>query len=167
MTVRVQVSCLALRENKIAMIQKRNPAYKTYQKYIPPGGHVEFSETLEQACRREVEEETGLIVSGLELKGVVTFLREDYHSVCFFFLAQHAEGSLVSNEPDKQSSHWIELDGIEENDKVPGYHKDFLRYILKENKYLNARVQWYQPDDRLEWTIMDENHHMENPGVMQ
>ncbi|AZN43894.1 NUDIX domain-containing protein [Paenibacillus albus] len=139
------------------MIQKLNPAYKTFQKYIPPGGHVEFSEKLEEACAREVEEETGLIVSNLELKGVVTFLREEYHSVCFFFVARKVEGELASNEPDKQSSHWIDLDGIDNNAKVPGYHKDFLKYMLTENKFLNARVEWLSPDDRVEWTIMEPN----------
>lgn len=157
MNVRVQVSCIAIKDNKIAMIKKLNPAYKTFEMYIPPGGHVEFSEKLEDACTREVEEETGLIVSNLELKGVVTFIRLEYHSVCFFFLAHNVEGELVSNEPEKQSSHWIEFEGIDKNEKVPGYHKDFLRYMLNENKYLNARVEWLLPDDRVEWSIIDQN----------
>lgn len=152
MSIKVQVSCLAIKDNNIAMIKKLNPAYKTFQKYIPPGGHVEFSEKLEEACIREVEEETGLIVSDLELKGVVTFLRGDYHSVCFFFFAHKVDGVLVSNEPDKQSSHWVELDEIDNNEEVPGYHKDFLRFMLKDNKYLNARVEWLPPNGRVEWS---------------
>lgn len=137
------------------MIEKLNPAYKTYRKYIPPGGHVEFSEKLEEACAREMEEETGLIVSDLDMRGAVTFLREGYHSVCFFFIAHHVEGELVSNEPDKQTAHWVELEGIEDNEKVPGYHKDFLRYMLQEHGYMNARVEWFLPEDRVEWTIME------------
>ncbi|WP_308636423.1 NUDIX domain-containing protein [Paenibacillus silvisoli] len=154
MTVRVQVSCLAMKDNQIAMIQKLNPAYKTYQKFIPPGGHVEFGERLEEACAREVAEETGLLVSELELKGVVTFLRADYHSVCFFFLAHRVEGVLESCEPEKQSSHWVDLAGIGRNEKVPGYHRDFLKVMLEEGSYLNGQVEWDAVDDRVAWSIV-------------
>jgi 8-oxo-dGTP diphosphatase len=85
-----------------------------------------------------------------------TFLRADYHSVCSFFIAHNVGGELASNEPDKQISHWVDLDGIDDNIKVPSYHKDFLRHMIKENRYLNAHVEWLPPNDRVEWSINEQ-----------
>lgn len=142
MTIKVQVSCLAIKDNKIAMIKKQDPKYSTYNMFTPPGGHVEYLESLEQACIREMLEETNLKIQNIELKGVITFLTPewDYHSVCFLFLTYDVEGELKSNEPEKQTSHWVNLIDIESNNLVPDYHRAFIRYILNEKKFLNAQV---------------------------
>lgn len=156
-SVRVQVSCIAMRDGKIAMIKKLSPAYKTYGLFIPPGGHVEPTETIEQACVREMREETGLVVSSLEMVGVITFLNNSigYHSVCFLLIGHEVNGTLSTTEPEKQTAHWVELDGIGGNGQVPGYHRDFLDHILNRRGFLNARVEWLPPDDRASWTIVE------------
>lgn len=156
-SVRVQVSCIAVRDGKIAMIKKLNPAYKTYNKFIPPGGHIEFGETVEQACIREMREETGLDVSALEMVGAITFLhrKADYHSVCFLLLAREVSGTLSTTEPDKQTAHWVEVADIGDNESVPGYHRDFLQYIFNRRSFLNARVEWLPEDDQASWTIAE------------
>lgn len=43
---------------KILLIKRRNDPYKDY--WALPGGYVEEGEDLEQAARRELEEETGI-----------------------------------------------------------------------------------------------------------
>ncbi|TMV49432.1 NUDIX hydrolase [Paenibacillus mesophilus] len=156
-SVRVQVSCIAVRDGKIAMIKKLNPAYKTYGLFIPPGGHVELTETIEEACVREMREETGLEVSGLNMVGVITFLNNqaDYHSVAFLMLAREVIGTLSTTEAEKQTAHWVELDGIGSNEKVPGYHRDFLDHIFNRRGFLNARVEWLPPYNQAKWTIVD------------
>lgn len=155
MNIRVQTSCIIVKDNHIAMIKKKDPKYRTYNKYIPPGGHVENFEKLESACIREVKEETNLIVDKLELKGIVTFLgyKDNYHSVCFFYVAKEVKGNLLSNEPEKQTSHWLSLDNIQSNENMTDYHKAILKEIIDKDKFANANIEWMPPNDELKWII--------------
>ncbi|MFJ7405872.1 MULTISPECIES: NUDIX domain-containing protein [unclassified Lysinibacillus] len=151
--IKVQVSCIAIKDNKIAMVKKVNKNYSTFNQYIPPGGHVENFENLEDACSREVQEETGLSVSNLELKGVVTFKNyiKNTHSVCFFFLTNDVTGKLISNEIDKQTSHWINLTEVFTNKSVPIYHKAFLKEMLINNRFINGKV--ITKNEGVEWSV--------------
>jgi 8-oxo-dGTP diphosphatase len=60
------VDIIIIMNNRIVLIQRRNPPYK--DQWALPGGFVEVGETVETAAVREAHEETGLDV---ELKGLV------------------------------------------------------------------------------------------------
>jgi 8-oxo-dGTP diphosphatase len=53
--------------------------------WCPPGGGVEFGETIEAALKREFFEETGLIVSIGKFLGIYEFINEPLHAVELFY----------------------------------------------------------------------------------
>jgi len=76
-------------DGKIVLIQRRNPPYG----WAIPGGFIDYGENAEDAARREIREETGLDVIGLELFGVYSDPDRDprFHTLTVVFTAQ-AEG---------------------------------------------------------------------------
>ncbi len=68
-----------------------------------PGGHLEFFESIETCGRREVFEETGLVIQNIR-RGPYTndiFEKEGRHYVTLFLIADAAGGELAVKEPEK------------------------------------------------------------------
>lgn len=64
-----------------------------------PGGHVERYESLEESCVREMKEETGLIVSGLEFCGVFEWNvpAENVRHLAILYRSRSFSGTLLSS----------------------------------------------------------------------
>jgi 8-oxo-dGTP pyrophosphatase MutT (NUDIX family) len=89
----------------------------------PPGGRHEPGESLEEAVRREVAEETGVV--GVEVHGsvaelhkVFTFAGADYHSHEHYFVctASGTEARIPARDPLEQAGivgvEWVPLDDL-------------------------------------------------------
>lgn len=72
--------------------------------WIVPGGHVEFGETIEDAARREIKEETNLDIEIVKFLGFKEAIhtKYDYHTVIFFFLAKALNGIDLDRATDKK-----------------------------------------------------------------
>jgi len=73
-----------------------------------PGGHLEFGESVEDCARREVLEETNLILKNLRLGPFTNnvFESENKHYVTLFILAAPASDTLKTMEPQK-CERWV------------------------------------------------------------
>ena len=72
--------------------------------WIIPGGKVEFGETIEEAVRREIKEETNLDV---EISRFLCFkeavhTKYNYHTVIFFFLAKPMNEKITTDSAIKE-----------------------------------------------------------------
>ena len=64
----VAADCVVFMEEGVLLIRRRDEPGKG--RLTAPRGMMEIDETVEEACKREMLEETGLKVDGLELVGV-------------------------------------------------------------------------------------------------
>lgn len=82
-------------QGRLLLIRRRNPPFKG--QYALPGGFVEYGETVEDAARRELLEETGVKPQSLQLIGIYSSPKRDPRghtvSVAFLMRVRHARAS--------------------------------------------------------------------------
>ena len=126
----VGVGAVILEKGKILLIKRGSEPNKGL--WSIPGGPVRIGETLREALRREVREETGLEVEVNELAFVADEILEfegaRYHYVIVDFFANIKGGELKPGS-DAVDARWFNLQEMEKEDVV-----DFVRKIAEEVK---------------------------------
>jgi len=92
-SIRVRSCGVLIEEHKVLLIQLHSPVTNELI-WIPPGGKVEFGETLEEALKREFKEETGLQVSICELLHVNELIENGVHAIEFYHSVERVSGKL-------------------------------------------------------------------------
>ena len=77
MEPRIRVGVLIFKEEKLLLVKHVNPA-DGFTWWVPPGGGIESHETIHEAARREVHEETGLDVKPGDPVYMRQFIYEEF-----------------------------------------------------------------------------------------
>ena len=115
----VGLSALVLRGDEILMVQRgRSPHAGAWSL---PGGKLMWGETIEGGLRREIFEETGLIVEVGSLAGVVESIDPlgSYHYVILDYFAQVSGGELRHGD-DTSDARWVHLEDVAAMETTPG-----------------------------------------------
>jgi len=109
------VSAAILRDGKVLVVRRaRKPALGVY---TLPGGAVEAGETLEEAVKREVREETALEIAPVTLAGHREVIvrdaqgRVERHFVILCFAARWVSGEPSLNE-ELDDAYWLRPDEL-------------------------------------------------------
>ena len=138
-TVRVGLAVLILREGKVLLGHRSAKRKDTGGIFEPdtwtvPGGKQEFGETMFEGAEREVREETGIDVSGLELFSASDDMQTDRHFVTLQFIAHSSVGEARAIEPEKEDEwRWFSLDSLPEN-LYPPTRRFLEKYKESENR---------------------------------
>ena len=129
-TERVELAVLCLIEdgNKILL---QNRIKEDWKGYTLPGGHVEKGESFVDAVKREIKEETGLVIKKPKLVGVKQFPIEHGRYVVFLFKTNKFTGTLESSLEGKME--WIEYNDIKNINTVDDFEE--LLKVMNSKKY--------------------------------
>jgi 8-oxo-dGTP diphosphatase len=109
MTPFLTVDCVLFHFEKVLLIRRRFKPYKDC--YALPGGFVDIGENVEEACIREVKEETSIKVDKktLKLVGVYSNPNRDprAHTVSIAFLG-HSKFEVINAGDDATSVEFVE-----------------------------------------------------------
>jgi mutator protein MutT len=112
----------------------------SFGKWGIPGGVVEVGETLHEAVRREVLEETNIQVEPIKLITVFDSINRDengrvrYHYILFEYLCQYVSGEVQASS-DAPDARWVPFDELDSLDIMPGTRK-FIDRVLIENNFI-------------------------------
>ena len=112
-------------------------------KWIGIGGKFLPGETSEECLLREAREETGLILSDYEFKGIVTFVSDIYETEeMHLYLCKGFSGNLI--HCDEGELKWIDKSEIL---NLPLWEGDriFLEYLFENKPFFELRLE-YQGD---------------------
>ncbi|MEZ5815836.1 MAG: NUDIX hydrolase [Hyphomicrobiaceae bacterium] len=101
------VDCVVLDpEDRILLIRRGHEPFRG--QHALPGGFVEVGETVEDACRRELMEETGVKLGKLTLVGVFSDPSRDPrgHTVAVSFLSRVRSAKAVAGD-DAAAVEWV------------------------------------------------------------
>ena len=100
--------CIAVdAKGRVLLVRRKYPPSVGH--YAIPGGFVEVGEKVEDACRRELLEETGIKAGKLHLVGVYSDPKRDTrsHSVAVVYLTRVRSPKAVAGD-DAAAADWVE-----------------------------------------------------------
>lgn len=94
-------------KGRVLLIRRKYPPFQG--QYALPGGFIDVGETVEDACRRELKEETGVKAGKLTLVGVYSDPARDPrgHTVAVVFLTKLRSATPIAGD-DAASAEWVE-----------------------------------------------------------
>lgn len=119
---RIGLGVLVFNHSNQILLGKRKNAHGA-SSWAPPGGHLEFGESLEECAIREVLEETDLVIETPTFIAITNdiFKEENKHYVSILMKANVDEYQVVQNlEPHKvEDWQWFSLQELPEHLFLP------------------------------------------------
>ena len=119
---------------RLLLVKRSNEPYKN--RWVLPGGFVEYDETVENAAAREVLEETGVQIRLESILGVYSDPERDPrgHTLTTVFIGRPVAGEPVGGD-DAADAFWVNLESLDSSILAfdqPLIVEDLKRW-LKEN----------------------------------
>lgn len=122
----------------LLMYRNKKPNDVHEGKWISVGGKLEAGETPDECARREILEETGLVVKKMDFKGMITFPdftpNEDWYT--YVFKITEFEGQLI--DCVEGTLEWVPYDQVLSKPTWEGDYEIF-KWILEDAPFFSAK----------------------------
>ena len=151
--MRLTTLCYIEKDGCYLMLHRIKKAQDENQgKWIGIGGHLEENESPEECVLREAKEETGLSLTGLRLRGIITFILPDWgNELTFLYTAKTLESALP--ECTEGVLKWVP---VEQVDSLPLWEGDkvFLPMLRSRQDCFSLKLI-YRAGGDLESYVLD------------
>lgn len=125
----------------LMMLRGRKADDPNSGKWIGVGGHIEEGETPDECIRREVTEETGLVLLDQKLRGIIYFISDIYETeYMYLYTSDSFEGEL-NTDCDEGELEWID---ISEVGNLPLWEGDrrFLKLLREDAPFFVMELRY-------------------------
>ncbi len=133
--------CYIEKDNSYLLLhrtKKENDINK--DKWIGVGGHFEQDETPEECLLREVKEETGLTLNAWKLRGIITFMSNEFQTeYMFLYTADSFSGDI--SECDEGVLEWIDKAQVY-NLPVWAGDKIFFKLLETTTEFFSLKLRY-------------------------
>jgi 8-oxo-dGTP diphosphatase len=125
----VGTAMIITREDKVLLMKRKSPHGRGT--WSPPGGHLDFGETLEGCAARETKEEVGLDMVDIRFRCVTNdiFESEGKHYVTIWMEGTPVGEPRIVSEQEAEEIGWFAWDALPEPLFLP------LENLVKKNSY--------------------------------
>lgn len=131
--IRIRVNALLYRDDSLLLVKHKDVGNRKIL-WAPPGGGVNFGETSIEAIKREVQEETGLVIRQAKFQFVNEFLEGPLHAIELFYHVLEFDGELTTGtDPEVGQNQIIEMVKFVTFDELSIMHYKEKHNILHNN----------------------------------
>ena len=151
--MRLTTLCYIERDGQVLMLHRvKKRQDENAGKWIGIGGHLEADESPEECVLREIREETGLAVTGLRLRGILTFILPAWGNELTFLYTARTEAEALP-ECTEGVLEWVPLEKV---DALPLWEGDrvFLPLLRTRQDCFSLKLI-YDGEDRFLGSVLD------------
>lgn len=131
--LRVRVCGILVEDKKILLEQIHSPISDSLI-WMPPGGELEFGESIEECLKREFEEETSIKVSVHSFGFINELIEQPFHALELYYTVQRLKGEPdLGSDPELGAKdqllkdlQWIPVAELNNYKLFPDALKEFL-----------------------------------------
>ena len=149
MKIANSIKAIIIDGTKLLTVQMKRQDGTVY--YNLPGGKQKPDELMDEALKREVLEETGLIVEPKSLLFILEDFKEETHRIEFMFVCGVVgkDENKLDYDDDQIGTKWISIDNILHEELYPAEMRNVIKqYFLGKNREIYLGKARHAEDER-------------------
>ncbi len=146
--IRLRVNGLLEVDESLLMVQLKSPVSDDLI-WMPPGGGLEFGETMKSGLKREFFEETGLKIKPGALAFINELVEPPFHAVeCYFWVQQTGGNPQLGADPELSKKdqllndlQWISVSKLNELNVAPEALSELIQKSSPEKQSIPLNTE--------------------------